>query len=58
MTTVHVRPVDDLINHDTDGDDCTCGPRVEPVPSAGGTVGWLVVHHSLDGRELTEPDRQ
>jgi hypothetical protein len=35
-------------------DDCPCGPSVEPVPADDGSMGWLVTHHSLDGRELTE----
>ncbi len=55
---VHVHPVNDLVEHDTseiDGepfnDECVCGPDVEPV----GT-GWLITHHSLDGREAHEAD--
>jgi hypothetical protein len=54
MTAVHVVPVDDLIDHATDGSDCPCGPRVEAVPDDDGAMGWLHVHHSLGGRELTE----
>lgn len=54
MTTVHVFPVDDLVEHDTDGGDCVCGPTTEPVERNDGSMGWLVVHHSLDGRELHE----
>ena len=54
MTTVHVIPVDDLTDHDTDGDDCPCGPCTEPVTRDDGSVGWVVIHHSLDGRETTE----
>jgi hypothetical protein len=46
---VHVLPVTDLIDHTHD--DCPCGPAVEPVVRGDGSVGWLVVHHSLDGRE-------
>lgn len=42
-------PTRDLIEHETVGDDCPCGPTTEFVP--GGSV---VVHHSLDGRELSE----
>ncbi len=33
---------------------CPCGTRTEPVPADDGSMGWLVTHHSLDGRELTE----
>lgn len=51
MTTVHVMPADDLIEH-VDSDSCTCGPRVAPVEREDGSIGWVVTHHSLDGREL------
>ena len=30
---------------------------VETVPRDDGSIGWLITHHSLDGRELNEPDR-
>lgn len=53
---VHVRPVNDLIEHDLT-DECVCGPTTEPVPRGDGSVGWLITHDSLDGRELHEPDR-
>jgi hypothetical protein len=52
--TVHTFPVGDLIEHDTSGEPCVCGPRVEPVMREDGSNGWVVVHHSLDGRELGE----
>ena len=52
MTTVHVLPVNDLVEHDGDNDDdCICGPDVEPVISDDGSCGWLITHHALDGRE-------
>lgn len=54
MTTVHTYPVNDLIEHDTDGDDCACGPTLEPVFRDDGSNGWHVLHHSLDGREAHE----
>jgi len=53
--TVHVEPVDDLIEHLDD--DCLCGPHTEYLdPETGVTYpnGPLVVHHSLDGREAHE----
>lgn len=53
--TVHVIPLNDLVEHDTSGEQCVCGPRVEHVEADGGD-GWLIVHASLDGRELHEPD--
>jgi hypothetical protein len=46
---IHVHPVDDLIEHDTKGDDCVCGPDFEWVD---GTK--LVIHNALDGREFAE----
>ena len=51
--TVHVIPRNDLIEHDTNGDDCVCGPELEQVESANGD-GWLIKHHSLDGSEEHE----
>lgn len=55
MTAVHVLPLGDLIEHDGDGGDCPCGPTTEAVMRDDGSNGWLVVHHSLDGREASEP---
>lgn len=52
--TVHTIPVGDLIEHDTSGEPCVCGPDVEAVFRDDGSTGWLVVHHSLDGREFKE----
>lgn len=54
MTTVHTYPVNDLIEHETVGDDCPCGPDIEPVRRGDGSLGWLIKHHSLDGREAHE----
>ena len=51
---IHVLPVNDLIEHDSSGVDCICGPEVEPVPRDDGSMGWLISHHSLDGREAYE----
>jgi hypothetical protein len=45
----HIMPVNDLIDHKEVGDDCICGPRVEFLSG-----GNLIIHHSLDGRELSE----
>lgn len=49
----HVVPVGDLVEHEL-SDGCVCGPRAERVTRVDGSDGWLVVHHSLDGRELAE----
>jgi hypothetical protein len=53
--TGDVLPVDDLIEH-AESDDCLCGPAFEPVEIQGGGIGWIRVHHSLDGRELKEQE--
>ena len=55
MAVVHVTPVDDLVEHEEFGGalcDCPCGPDVEFVDGGG----IIVVHHSLDGRELQEQE--
>jgi hypothetical protein len=54
MDTVHVIPVGDLVDHDTSGADCVCGPSTEAVYRDDGSNGWLIRHNSLDGREATE----
>ena len=55
---IHVIPVNDLVEHDTSGEqDCICGPTDEPVERDDGSMGWVVIHHSLDGRELHEEDQ-
>jgi hypothetical protein len=52
---VHVVPLTDALQHTEDDDaDCACGPRVEPCERDDGSMGWLIVHHSLDGRERYE----
>ncbi|WP_199881804.1 hypothetical protein [Streptomyces sp. CB03911] len=51
--TVHSVPLDDLIVHDFT-DDCPCGPDQIPIPRVDGAQGWIVRHHSLDGREQHE----
>ena len=42
--TVHVYPNNDLIEHDTDGGDCPCGPTL--FFDADGACGWVITHHS------------
>lgn len=55
MTDVlHVLPVNDLIAHEDVGDECPCGPRTEVVKRHDGSVGWVIIHHSLDAREASE----
>lgn len=54
MNELHVIPDGDWYGHSRT-EDCVCGPRVEPVKRRDGSMGWLYVHHSLDGREQHEP---
>ena len=66
---LHIRPIGDsaviqlagktiraAFDHDTStGEpDCVCGPEVRPEKREDGSIGWLIVHHSLDGRERRE----
>ena len=56
MKARHIHPVDDHVDHDTSSSTptCLCQPTVRPVTTGDGTVGLLIVHHSLDGREASE----
>lgn len=47
-----IAPNNDLMPHDLEGDRCACGPDVEYLEDGC----KLITHHSLDGRELSEPD--
>lgn len=51
--TYHVMPVDDLVEHETN-DSCVCVPTPDPVKRDDGSMGWVIIHHSLDGREIEE----
>lgn len=52
---LHVVPLGDAVEHEAD-DDCVCGPTLKPVAGADGSLVWLMIHHSLDGRETGEVD--
>lgn len=52
--TIHTFPVNDLIEHITDGGDCPCGPTTEPVERDDGSIAWHVIHSSLDARETPD----
>lgn len=53
--TLHVMPIGDLVEHASE-DDCSCGPTAKPVEAGDGTISWLMIHHSLDGREIIDLD--
>lgn len=50
MSTTHVMPIGDLIEHTAD-DDCACNPVQEAVVADDGSMNWLASHNALDGRE-------
>ncbi|MEU9444656.1 hypothetical protein AB0D42_27995 [Streptomyces sp. NPDC048304] len=50
---LHVMPLGDAVEHVSD-DDCVCGPTAKMIKAEDGSVVWLMIHHSLDGREITE----
>lgn len=54
--TVHSVPLDDAIVHEFT-DTCPCGPTTKPTPMPEGRVGWILSHHSLDGREAAEQEQ-
>lgn len=56
VTTMHVFPIGDLVEHEVDGEPCVCGPSTEWLIGRDGSTGKLVTHHSLDDRELYERD--
>lgn len=53
MADIHVVPIGDLIEHAL-SDDCVCVPNQKPVEANDGSIGWVAIHSSLDGRELNE----
>lgn len=54
MLALHIVPVGDQIEHDL-CEDCLCGPRLDVWPDLEtGQYGFVYVHASLDGRELSE----
>ena len=46
---LHVYPINDLLEHDTDGEVCLCDPAIEV---RGGKL--IYIHNSFDGREESE----
>lgn len=51
---IHVYPLDDWFDHDTESMDCLCEPRVEFVDPETGEPHPepLVIHNALDQREV------
>ncbi|AXK88602.1 hypothetical protein IU443_29700 [Nocardia farcinica] len=55
---VHGWPLGDLIHHEAV--DCVCGPERHAITNraTGRIDGWLIRHHSLDGREQETSDAE
>lgn len=47
--TNHVYPLGDIIQHDTETDNCVCQPKIEFINGEK-----LVIHNSFDEREIFE----
>jgi hypothetical protein len=45
--SVHYFPVNDLVEHATETDECVCGSTSQPVERADGSVGWIVTHSGV-----------
>jgi len=56
VSVLHVVPIGDLVEHVSE-DDCLCEPAVKPIKVEDGSINWLMIHHSLDGRELAGIDQ-
>ncbi len=60
--TVHVYPIDDWIDHDTESSaadcQCLCEPRIVYVDEQTGEplAEPMVIHNAIDQRELDEED--
>ena len=50
---IHVVPVDDDIDHEAD-DTCICGPSEALILENEHFEGSVLMHHSLDGREVSD----
>lgn len=53
LNSCHIVPIADAIDH-SPSDACVCGPTADPVNRKDGSIGWVLTHHSLDGREHHE----
>ncbi len=51
----HVYPVNDWLEHSTNGLACQCNPKLERTENDD---GWIVIHNSFDGREYKEKDNE
>ena len=44
---IHIYPINDLIEHDTESIECACNPSID-------VVNGIVIHDSIDRREVFE----
>lgn len=47
---IHIYPIDDWIEHDTESTDCLCEPEVVYADEEGPLDDILVIHNAVDGR--------
>lgn len=52
---IHVVPDDDVIDHEMD-DRCVCGPKEVLVVENDHYEGSIMMHASLDGREVSDEE--
>lgn len=50
MSDIHVYPIGDANEHELEGTQCKCEPKVIIEPNAD----MVIVHNSFDGREAVE----
>ena len=50
---LHVSPINDMKDH-TESRDCWCDPKIVDVSTLGDGSKVMVVHQSMDGREIVE----
>lgn len=53
---LHEVPTGDSFDHET-ADDCPCGPTDRPLAGEDGSVSFVAVHHSLDGRQRLKSEK-
>lgn len=49
---VHVFPLGDIIDHDTEGMGCECLPVLTVTEELDQSLRWIILHNALDGRQI------
>lgn len=55
MSNIHVYPINDLKEHNTESNNCDCNPTLERNED---NTAWVVIHNSWDRREYNEQDNK